>query len=225
MKESKFMVIKDDEFAVLCALYGITHFFGTLEMGAAKLSKQEIYALVYQLYKKDLLVYDNDKIVLTPSIKMIGEGIKRATRLLSLVNPVTSENHSFYYTPHADWCINLQKGWEDPNSIRLRYIDKEEVILVGEEAELLPKQLLDEVSIQNVQLDEAETVLKEYLVLNVYDLNTDERLVEIQVGMASLNAVLVYRDETMTYKEVYVLDRLKRLITTLLQGEKHYDNG
>ena len=76
-----------------------------------------------------------------------------------------------------------------------------------------------------MQLDETETVLKEYLVLNVYDLNTDERLVEIQVGMASLSAVLVYRDETMTYKEVYVLDRLKRLITTLLQGEKHYDNG
>ena len=101
MKESKFTVLKDDEFAVLCALYGITHFFGSLEMGEVKLSRQEIYTLHYQLYKKELLSYENDKMLLTEDAKVIFEGLKGATRLLSLVNPLSSENHSFYYAPHT----------------------------------------------------------------------------------------------------------------------------
>ena len=107
----------------------------------------------------------------------------------------------------------------------MRCIDKGEVIKICEEAELLPKQILDKASIQSIELSDEAPMLTEYLGLNVYDLATDDRLVEVHIGMEALNDVLEYTDVTKTYKEIYVLDRLKGLITTLLQEEKHYDIG
>ncbi len=225
MKELKFIILKDDEFAVLCALYGITHFFGSLEVKASHLSKQEIYTTLHQLHKKELLKGDQDKVILSPEAKRICEGISRATRLLSLVGPLTSENHSFYYNPHTSECINLQKSWQDPHSIRVRCMPKEEIITICEETEMFPKQALDEANIKDIQLEEDETIHTQYLRLNVYDLATDESIVELLVGRAVLNTVLEYSDAVATYKKVYELEHLKQMITTLLQGEKNHDNG
>lgn len=219
MRNSKFTIMKDKEFAVIGALCGMDHFFGCVDLVCSNLSKQEIQEILYRLYKKEFLKYEHEKMVIAENIEMLFSDLKKAKRLMSIVNPITSENHSFYYLPHRSFCINVQKGWEDSESIKLRRVNKSDVISICDEAGLFPKQILNETLMQGISIDEGGRVTKESLEISVYDLANEHKKASINVRMEGLNDVLIYARKEVKSREIYRLDHLKNLIETLLQEE------
>ena len=91
-----FNIIKDKEFAVLSAMYGIHHFFGSINSDVGKMNKQEIYQIFYGLYQKGILISQNEAIVLKTDMDMIFKHLQQAKQLMSIINPITYENQTFY---------------------------------------------------------------------------------------------------------------------------------
>lgn len=216
MEELNYIIIKDKEFAVLCALNGMNQFFGSIDGSHWQLDKQEVYTIFYQLYSKGLLFNHNEKVALDHRLAQLFNGLKKADRMLSIVNPITSENESFYYNLVDDVCVNLQKNWQDASSIRMRLVNKNDIIPICEEAELLPEQKLDEVSAKCIQLEDKAEVMSQYLQICLYQLSDESKLVTIDVQREGLNDVLYYVDADKNEKKVYLLDDLKALMAALV---------
>ena len=219
MKDINFTVIKDKEFAVLCALSDIQHFYGSMDLKKQALSKQEIYTILYGLYRKELVSYEGERIVLSPDMAEVLRLLKEAKRMLSFVNPMNSENHAFYFRNEGTECVNLQKNWEEPDSIRMRKVSKQEILPICEKEELLPKQILDEQTMQHISINNKGQVTKEYLEISLYDMTDEKQLATVNVRMEGLNEVLVYSSETDSYKENYLAQHLKELVETFVQEE------
>ena len=217
MRESKFIILKDKEFAVLSALGGIHHFFGSIHLEKPKLDEQELYKVLYGLYQKSWLVFEGERTVIHPEILHILERLSKAERLMSIVQPMTLENHAFYYSKEGEECIQIQKCWEDPKSIWIRSVEKTDIIPICKECELLPKQILDKKLMEGISLDVNQIVNREYLEIGLYNLETDTKEASINVRMEGLNDVMTYSDEEKDIREIYILERLEEMIETLLQ--------
>ena len=216
MEELNYIIIKDKEFAVLCALNGMNQFFGSIDAGHWQLDKQEVYTIFYQLYSKGLLFNHNEKIALDNRLAQLFNGLKKADRMLSIINPTTSENESFYYNLIDDTCVNLKKNWQDANSIHMCLVNKKDIISICEEAELLPEQKLDEVSAKCIQLSDEAEVMEHYLQICLYRLSDEAKLAMIEVQREGLNNVLYYVDADKNEKKVYLLEDLKALMAGLV---------
>ena len=219
MKNTNFINMKDKEFAVICALCGMNHFFGSIDLKSDKLSKQEVYTILYSLYKKGFVVCQKDRMILRKDIESLFQDLKETERLLSIVSPLTSENQTFYYLPTKSDCINLQKSWEDPDSIKIRKVHKEDITEICEQAELFPPQILDKALVHHVTIPEEGHPTKEHLTIRLYHLIDAEQIVGVQVRTEGLNDIITYSDRGKVYREIYVLDRLKEIIARLLQEE------
>lgn len=211
-----FTIIKDKEFAVLCVLAGIHYFYGSLDITHYQMDKQAVYNVMYDLCRKQLLVYKKEGFSLIPELNTLFRQLKAADRMISFVNPESSENQCFYCCNGQEECVNLQKRWEDADSIRIRQIPITEMMEICKKEELVPEKLGRVLTKLPLEEKSPGIVYQECLEIKSHDLKAHKVAAQIRVRVEGLYKVLIYETQEAIYKEAYTQERLRDFVQTLV---------
>ena len=217
MNNIDFKIIKDDEFAVLCVLSGINKFFGAIDIDYSKLNKQSIYSIVYRLLNKSLVIYKGDGIELAENIKEIFDELKSVTHMMSFIDKENNSNQMFYYNSTQIASINIEKRWEDPKSIWIRKVNKEDIIEICYEAQLIP----DIAELMYIKPEKKDNIVEitqlSNLNISLYDVRTEVKCREIEFEIKGLDLeIIVKEDNKEMYKDIYSKEALITLIISLI---------
>lgn len=213
----EFKIMKDDEFAVLCVLSGINKFFGTLNISVDNLSKQNLYNIIYKLVNKQIVVYEGNEMVISKDIIPIIEELRNAENIISFINTSGNINQTFYHNITSEYCINIEKRWEDSKSIWIRRVKKEDILYICYDIQILPN-IVELKHLKEEKKDTLKEVMNlENVSISLYDISTETKYREIVFDKKGLEISIVLKADTKElYRELYAPKILEDLVTSFI---------
>lgn len=197
--------IKGDELAFLLAGKKTEKFWG-IDLFKQEVTKEELYRIMADLYKKDYIEWEDNYVVIKEPWKQIVQILSRATGCLQIQHE--DDSKLFYFKENK--IVLTEQSFRDLQTFKVTIFSKEEFIEYLWEEDFWPKEEMDAVCYEDENLDEMGAEVK--TVFSFRNAKNGQLLEELTLQEKGILPVTVVKDKERRYEKEWcqnwILDRI-----------------